>query len=1104
MLISDFAIRRPTITIVAMAALAVFGVFALLRLKTDEFPEVNPPIISVALIYPGASPDGVEKEVIDPIEEAVAGIAGVKKTFSNSEDGFGRLIVEFQFGKPLAEASQDIRDAISGIRGDLPQELEEPIIKKFSDTDRPIVSLALSSTNLTAGELTRIADPGLTRELRSLAGVAEVTVSGKQEREITVELKPQALQATNISVGEVVQALLLQNLAAPVGRLATAEGERSIRLRGRLESPGDFEQIPVVERNGRVLRLGEVATVRDGVEEQRTLAMFNGKEAVGIDIRKASGYSTTDVSDRILARMAVTAAALPTGTSLDVIKDSGDRVKRSVWEVEKALVEGALLTVLVVFIFLNSWRSTVITGLALPISVLASFIAVWAFGFTLNTMSLLGLSLAIGILIDDAIVVRENIVRHVEMGKDHFRAAHEGTDEIGLAVTATTFSILAVFIPVAFQGGMTEQWMQPFALTIACSVAVSLLVSFSLDPMLSAYWPDPPKAEPEKGWVTRQLDGFNRWFARQAERYKRVVAWALDHRISMLILTAGTFAASFVLPGKGLIALLGALAGIGLMAWSAGGEKHWFVKLGGVVGGGAIAYGLVQIAPVYKKVGVGFFPIDDRSEFFIKVETPPGSSLEYTRRKVEQVETIVQTLPEIRYTYTTIGGTSGAVDLADMYIRVAPKAERPGRSVELLAAEVRDQVKQLAGLTTSVYTTDFGGGRKQLAINVQGEDIALINTIAEQIRAEVAQVENVVDLGLSTKGQKPEINVELNRGLAGSLGVTVGQVAQAIRPAFAGIDAGDWIDPSGETRDVRIRLAPEYRERLTDLGRLPLVVRSQSGTPTTIPLSQVADISTSVGPAAINHLNREPNVVVEWNVAGRSTGEVFADVQARLTERGMTLGQPGPGGVTISQGGDQEFQDESFSSIFFSLGVAILFMYLVLVMQFGSFMDPIAIMASLPLSLIGVMLGLSLANYTINIMSLIGVILLMGLVAKNAILLIDFAKWAKEQRGLSIRDALIEAGGIRLRPIMMTTVALIAGMMPIALATGEGSQFRSPLGVAVIGGVITSTFLTLLVIPTFYEILYELREKAFGRHHKPAPGHGFDPAAAPPFAGESK
>jgi hydrophobic/amphiphilic exporter-1 (mainly G- bacteria), HAE1 family len=1103
MVISDFAIRRPVVTIVAMLSLVVFGVFALFKLKTDEFPDVNPPFVTVGLIYPGASPDGVEKEVIDPIEEAIGSISGVKKSYSTAEDGFGQLFVEFQFEKPLQEATQDIRDAISGIRGDLPAELEEPIIKKFNDTDRPIVSFALYSDRLTSGELTRLADPGITRELRAIGGVAEVTIAGKLERELTVELRPDALQAAGVSVAQVVQALQLQNLASPVGRIESGMSERSIRLRGRPESPRDFEQIAVVERNGRIIRLGEIAVVKDSVAEARTLASYNGREAVGIDIKKAKGYSTTDVSERVLARMDQIKKGLPAATAVEIVRNSGERVRQSVWEVGKALIEGALLTVLVVFVFLNSWRSTIITGLALPVSVLASFIAVWVFGFTLNTMSLLGLSLAIGILIDDAIVVRENIVRHVEMGKDHFRAAHEGTDEIGLAVAATTFSILAVFIPVAFQGGMTEQWMKPFALTIACSVAVSLLVSFSLDPMLSAYWPDPKKPVHQRGWITRKLDIFNAWFERQAERYKRVIAWALDHRLSMLILTVGTFFASFILPAKGLLGLLGALAGIAVMAWSAGVRRSLPIKVLGILGGGALAYGLMTIAPTFKKVGVGFFPIDDRSEFFVKVETPPGSSLAYTREKVRTVEAVVRSMPETRYVYTTLGGgTSGSVDVANSYVRVIPKAERPKRSVELIAADVRDKVARLTGLTTSVFTTDFGGGRKQLQLNVQGEDIGTLNAVAEQIKAEVAQIPNVVDLGLSTKGQKPEINVELKRGIAGSLGVTVGQVAQSIRPAFAGIDAGDWVDPANETRDVRVRLAAEYRQRVADLATLPLVVAGPSGAPSTLPLGQVADITQSLGPAAISHLNRELNVVVEWNVAGRSTGEVFADVQARLATKGIILGQPGPGGVTVSQGGDQEFQTESFQSIGFSLAIAVLLMYLVLVMQFGSFMDPLAIMASLPLSLIGVLLGLSLAGYTINIMSLIGVILLMGLVAKNAILLIDFAKWAREARGLSIRDALIEAGGIRLRPILMTTVALIAGMTPIALGTGEGSQFRSPLGVAIIGGVITSTLLTLLVIPTFYEVLFELREKVLGKRAERRAEPHFDPAAARSLAQE--
>jgi HAE1 family hydrophobic/amphiphilic exporter-1 len=1018
MVISDFAIKRPIITIVVMLALVLFGTFALFTLNTDEFPEVAPPFVTVGVPYPGGSPETVEKEVLDPIEEAISSISGVEKITGRAEDGIAFIMIEFVYEKPLSEATQDVRDAISGIRNDLPPEMEEPIIRKFNQTDYPIVSLALSSDVLSTRELTRLADPGITRELRSLAGVAEVNVLGKRERELTVELKPEALQAAGISVAEVVQSVQLQNLAAPIGRVESELEERSIRLRGRLEGPAEFAQLVVSERNGRLIRLGDVADVRDGAEEQRTLALYNGEEAVGIEVKKATGYSTTDVADRIMVQLDRVRADLPENVRLDVVRNAGQRVDASVGNVEEALVLGAILTVVVVFLFLNSWRSTVITGLALPVSVLASFIAVAAFGFTLNMMSLLGLSLAIGILIDDAIVVRENIVRHVEMGKDHFTAAHDGTDEIGLAVTATTFSILAVFIPIAFLTGESGQWFKPFALTIACSVLVSLLVSFSLDPMLSAYWADPHVAPEKRAWITRVLDRFNGWFNRQAVRYKRLIAWALDHRWSVVAIAVASFVFALAMPALRL-------------------------------------------------VGVGFVPEDDSSEVYVFLETPPGSNLEYMRRRADEVLTAARTVPEVRYTYTSLGGgLTGAVDEGTIMLKLTPKDERD-RSVQEIAATLRPELNRLAGVRIAVRDSDWGGNMKLLQLDVRGNDVATIQRVAEQVAAEVTQVPNAVDVGLSTKGQRPEVTVDIDRGLAGALGITVGQVAQSLRPAFAGLDAGDWIDPSGETRDVMVRLAPEARRSPSDLRQLPLVMRTAEGGTTTIPLNQVARIDQALGPAVINHLNRDPVVTVGWNISGRSTGEVMTDVKARLGR--MSL----PEGVTVTEGGQAEQQTEVFARIFQALALAVLLMYLVLAMQFGSFTDPMAIMLSLPLSLIGVMLSLALTGHTVNIMSLIGVILLMGIVAKNAILLIDFAKWAHERDGVPLREALIEAGAIRLRPILMTTFALIAGMLPVALGRGEGAAFRAPLGVAVIGGVITSTLLTLVAIPTFYEILIE-------------------------------
>jgi HAE1 family hydrophobic/amphiphilic exporter-1 len=1067
-----------------MVSMVIFGIFALLKLKTDEFPDVAPPWLTVGIIYPGASPEVVESEVLKPVEEQIGSIAGVKRIMGKAYDGYSMMMIEFLYDKDLNVASQEVRDAISTIRADLPVEMKEPIISKFNDTDRPIVSIALSSSVLSPPELTRLADPGITRELRAIPGVADVQIFGKVERELTIEVDPHRLQAANVSVAEVVQALQMQNLAAPVGRVNGELDERAIRLRGRLENPQEFESLVVADRGGTLIRLGQVANIADATEEPRTLALYNGKEAIGIDVKKMKGYSTTDDAARVVKRQSEIETTLPKGTKVDLVKDSGTRVTAAVANVEEALVLGALLTVLVVFAFLNSWRSTVITGVALPISVLASFIAVWALGFNLETMSLLGLSLAIGILIDDAIVVRENIVRHVEMGKDHFKAAHDGTDEIGLAVAATTFSILAVFVPIGFMPGVGGQWFKPFALTIAASVAVSLFVSFSLDPMLSAYWPDPHLPPEKRAWITRVLDRFNHWFNRQAQNYKKVIAWALDHRGAMVAIASMTFFASFFLPSYGLSGLFLAVIAIAIVVF--GLVKKGFnvlVRVGIVAAGivfflfvGAQAFGAApKWLPPVRTVGTAFFPEDDRAEFIMALQTPPGSNIEYTRLKAEEAANIARALPEVQYTYTTLGnGATGGVDEGNIYVRTVAKTER-SRSIEELAEIVRKETGRMSGASISVFTSDFNGGFKQIQLQLRGEDVQALAQAADMVKAEVEKIPGAVDIGLSTKGLKPELTIDLNRGVAGSMGLTVGQVAQSLRPAFAGIDAGYWIDPTGKSRKVTVRLTPESRQRAADLERLPMVVQGPNGAPTTMPLGQIATIRQGVGPAIIDHLNREPVVTVELNTSGRAAGDVTADIQKMLDRVRL------PAGVRYTIGGDAESQQEVFGQIFSALGLAVLLMYLILVVQFGSFVDPVAILMSLPLSLIGVLLSLSISGMTINIMSLIGVILLMGIVAKNAILLIDFAKWSREERGTPLRESLIEAGAIRLRPILMTTFALIAGMVPVALGRGEGAQFRAPLGVAVIGGVITSTFLTLLVIPTGYEILDEWRRWFAGK-----------------------
>ncbi len=1027
-----------------MLALVVFGLVALFRLQTDEFPDIDAPIVFVGVVYPGASPEQVEREVVDRIEDRVAAISGLDKLNSTATDGFAQIVVQFDFDKPVDQATQDVRDAISAVRAQLPTEIVEPIIQRFDPAALPIVSLALTSNSLTPAQLTQIADQTIGGDLRSIPGVAQVNVAGADSATLNVVLDPARLAAAGVGVDQVVAALRAQNLAAPVGQITGPITERAIRLEGRLARPEDFARLTVAQRNGVAIPLGQVATVEAGSAERRSAARYNGREAIGLDVVKAKGYSTTQVSDAVRARLERLRARLPAGASVEVVRDAGERVENSVRNVQAALVEGAVLTVLVVFLFLNSWRSTVITGLALPVSVLASFVPLLVLGFTLNTMSLLGLSLAIGILIDDAIVVRENIVRHVEMGKDHYDAAREGTDEIGLAVAATTFSIVAVFVPVGFMSGFAGQWFQPFALTIAASVLVSLFVSFSLDPMLSAYWPDPHVPEERKSFVTRGLDRFNRWFDRLAQRYRRGVAWALDHRAAMILLAVGSFAGAVALQG-------------------AAGE-------------------------------FGFTPNSDRSELTVQVEAPPGSSLEYTRVQAELVARQMRTHPEVAYTYTTVGSASGsgAVDVASVYVRLVPRAERDV-SQQQLGTRLRRELRGIGGVTAYLLEAGGpGGGQKPYQLQLRGPDATVLSRLADSVAAIVRATPGAVDVGLSTKGLKPELRVDVNRPLAGALGVSVGQIAQALRPAFAGVDAGNWVDPTGETRYVRVRLPAEARENPEDLARIPLVLPAGAGAPSVLPLGQVATITPGTGPAQIDHADRARVITVGANLENAALGDVIQGVQRRLADLQL------PDGYQIVAGGQVESQQEVFGNIFTALGVAVLLMYLILVVQFGSFLDPVAILLSLPLSLIGVVVTLILTGDSLNIMSLIGVILLMGIVAKNAILLIDFAKWTHERGELPVREALIEAGAIRLRPILMTTLALIAGMIPVALGSGEGGDFRAPLGRAVIGGTITSTLLTLFVIPTVYEIFdgwrsalgARFRRRAGARAASPVPQAG--------------
>ncbi len=1019
MFLSDFSIKRPTATIVLIVALMALGLMAMSKLRVNQNPDVEVPGLSINIPYPGASPDTVEREIVNRLEKTLQTISGANHVYASANEGNASFWIEFSFKKNMIEASDEVRNAISSVRYKLPAEMREPIVRRFDPATQPIMNMALSSSAQSHAEISRMAEDVLADKLRAIPGVSTVMVNGSLKRELSVLLRAQKLREYNVAVNDVVAALRSQNTNAPVGKLRGALEEESIRLVGRIESPEEFQNI-VVKRNGdQIVRLAQVAQIKDGFADVDGLSIRSGKPNVGIQVTRAREASTVSVAKAVRESVKEINDDLKKnhpGTELEITRDGGEDAQRSLTNVIESLMFGAVLTIFVVYAFLNSWRSTLITALSLPTSVIAAFIAVWLCGFTLNFMTLLGLSLAIGVLIDDAIVVRENIVRHMQRGSDRRTAALEGTAEIGMAVAATTFSIIAVFIPVAFMPGISGEWFRPFALTVTCSVLVSLGISFTLDPMLSAYWGDPPDhhTAPKKG-LSKILGRFNDWFDHQSDRYGHVIAWALHHRRAMAA-----------------IAIVTLIAALGL-----------HVKFG----------------------GSSFLPVADSGNLMIEVRTPASSSIEYARLKMERAAELARSIPETKDTNSSINASGGRI-----YVDIGKRNSRK-RTAKEVAVELREKVRQLVGAEYTVLDDLNNGARKPIQIDFTGPDSRKLLEITSAYMDKLRQIPGAVDVGLSEQSPKKELKIELNRGLANSMGISVNDAAQALRVAFAGIDVGDWVDPTGETRDVAVRLHPDDRVSKENIERLPIAV---SGTNQMVPLDQIASITMGKGPSGIDHTDGKRTVTVSANVQGRSNGEV--------TEAAMKLAQSFdyPPGYGLSLGGAGQDQKELFTEMLIALVSGIGLMYLILVLQFGSFTAPLGVMLSLPLSLIGVVLALLVTGSTLNLMSFIGVIMLMGLVAKNAILLLDAAR-KREAEGYDREDALMYAGRVRLRPILMTTFALIAGMTPVALGLGEGGEFYRPMAIAIIGGTITATILTLLVVPTFYDSIEIARDRMMAK-----------------------
>ncbi|MCW2246553.1 HAE1 family hydrophobic/amphiphilic exporter-1 [Azospirillum fermentarium] len=1016
--ITRISIDNPVFATMMMVALMVLGLFSYQRLGVDQFPDVDFPVVVVQTNYPGASPETVESELSRPIEEAVNTIAGIKTLTSRSYEGISVVIAEFDLTTSSVQAAQDVREKVAALRSTFRDEVKDPLITRFNPDDQPILSIAVDSPIRSLRDLTTLTDQIILKGLQNVRGVGRATIAGGAKRQIHVRLSPERLEALGIGVDEVISAVRGENQNRPAGIVSGEGRERVVQVDGRVEHPRDLLDLIVARRGNTPVRLGQVAEVIDGQEERETAALFNGKPALAVDVVKIQGANTVEVARGVKKAIEElqSSGKLPADVRMNVVRDSARGITNSLNNVQQTLVEGGVLTILIVLLFLGSWRSTVITGLTLPVAVLGTFGVLLLMKFSLNVMTLMALSLAIGILIDDAIVVRENIMRHLAMGKGHRQAALDGTTEIGLAVLATTLTIVAVFLPVAFMGGIIGRFFLQFGLTVSAAVLISLFVSFTLDPMLSSVWYDPAAhGRRGRGPFARIAAGFERGFDAVAAAYGRLLRACLRRRWLVLLVALASFVGSFFL------------------------------------------------VPL---IGVEFAPSADLGETSVEVETPVGSSLDYTQAKMAQVESAIRELPEVAYTYATINtGTTSGKNRGTIYIRLKPISERT-RSPAQLAEPIRRRLEVIPGVTASVVIPGVGGSQKQIQVSLQGRDLRELDRLSTRIMEAMRAIPGMVDVDSTLKAAKPTLSVRPNRDMASDVGISTEQLATALRPLFAGEQVSTWKAPDGESYDVLVRLPAEDRVGRADLDRIYLTTshKDAAGSPVVVPLSQVSDVQVSLGASQINRRDLQREVNLTANVQGRAAGDAGRELQAALAKLDL------PPGYRVVFGGSTKDIAETSGYAAQALLLAVILIYLILASQFGSFLQPLAIMASLPLSLVGVFLGLLVAHTTLNIFSAIGFIMLMGLVTKNAILLVDFANQARA-RGVELKEALVQAGIIRLRPIVMTTAAMICGMIPLALGLGEGAQQRAPMAHAVIGGLLSSTVLTLVVVPVILTYL---------------------------------
>lgn len=1012
MILTRISLKRPVFATVTILALIVLGFFSYATLNVDEWPNVEFPYVTVMVTYRGASPEQVETKITQKVEEAVSSIAGVKHIYSTIREGVSYTTIEFTLETSPATAAQDVRDKIGRIRGELPQDADEPVIMRFDPSEAPIASVVVTG-NMSVRELTILVDDVIKHRLETVNGVGAINVYGTSKREIQINLDKDKIAAYGLTIPEIVDNLRGENLEVPGGKVTHGDREVVMRTAGNYKTVQDFLNAPVGRRDNVQLYVANIATVTDTTEEPTSITKFNGREAIGLDIMKQSGTNTVQVVKDVKKVLEELKKDLPPGVELVLVRDNSRTIKESVDDVIFNLVLGGVLAVAIVFLFLGNWRSTLISAIAIPASIISTFFIMKLLNFTLNTMSLMALSLAVGLLIDDAIVVIENIVRHMEMGKDKFTAALEGTQEIGLAVTATTLTLVAVFVPVGLMSGIVGQFFKQFGITVAFSVLVSLFVAFTLTPMLSANYLDIAHGQKNNA-LGRFITWWNRHFDRLTERYSAFLASALTKR--------GKVAAA---------AVLMFIASLGLVPF----------------------------------LGSNFISRTDNAEFSVTVDVDAGMSVAGSSALADRLTEIIRAVPEVTMTYSVADA-----DTIKIYTRLTEKQQRK-RSDDQIIAELRGKLNAIPGVKVSVTKKAGLNESKPVTLVIRGENLDTLAEIAEQTQHVIEMTPGAVDVTSTHKPGKPDAQIRIKHDQAADLGVSTASVADTLRTLFNGLVVSQYKD--GDDRfDVRIRLAPENRVSLSDLSGiyLPAKYRDSRGQTIMAPLSQVTETVYATSPSEIRRYDRQKQIQLSANLEGTSLGK-FNKV---LTEKLKQI--PLPPGYSFVATGEAERMGESFTSIGMALALAVIFIFFVLAAQFESYIDPFAIMLSLPLAIIGAILGLLVMKSDLSIMSLIGVIMLMGLVTKNAILLIDFTKQRRAE-GIDRDTALVEAARIRMRPIMMTTAAMVFGMLPLAFGIGPGAEARAPMAHAIIGGLITSTILTLLVVPVVYSLLDDGKQK---------------------------